>query len=64
MTQLQISTSCEDNLKNEKDSFTLSQDPMQIRDNDDMNREENNGSGNKWRGIKAMHWLILVNEWV
>lgn len=55
---------CAGNLKNEKDSFTLSQDPAQIRDNDDMNGKENNGGGSKWRSLKAMPWLILVNEWV
>lgn len=40
MTQQRMSPWCAGNLKNEKDSFTLSQDPTQIRDNDDMNRKE------------------------
>lgn len=64
MPQLRMRTWCAGNLRNEKGSLALSQDPMPIRDNDDMNGEENNGGGHKWRGIRAMPWLILVNEWV
>lgn len=52
---LGVSPSCKENTKSKKNSLTLGQDTMKVRDNDSMSKKESNGG---WK------WLIQVNDGV